>query len=139
MRQNQEDRRQEMLEQTTTPTKSGITKVRRFSFRILNVNPYIINSNKERISQKIILERRKKGMTNTLYERAKEIGEGIGLKIDQAEKMKKTTWKREVKTKIKVKIQQRLAVDLKEKSKARTIQKDKWQRKEHIKKVVQMT
>ena len=31
----------------------------------------IINSNKERISQKINLEQRKKGMTNTLYERAK--------------------------------------------------------------------
>ena len=94
----------------------------------------MINSNKERISQKIILEHRKKGMTNTLYERAKEIGEGIGLKIDQAEKMKKTTWKREVKTKIKIKIQQRLAVDLKEKLKARTIQKDKWQMKEYKKK-----
>ena len=89
----------------------------------------IINSNKERTSQKIISEYGKKGMTNTLYERAKEIGEGIGLKIDQAEKMKKNTWKREVKTKIKVKIQQRLAVDLKEKSKAKTIQKDKWQMK----------
>ena len=40
--------------------------------------------------------------------------------------MKKSTWKREVKTKIKEKIQQRLADDLKGKSKARTIQKDKW-------------
>ena len=34
----------------------------------------VINSNKERISQKVILEQRKKGMTNTLYEKAKEIG-----------------------------------------------------------------
>ena len=46
----------------------------------------IINSNKERISQKIILEQRKKGMTNTLYERAKEIGESIGMNKDKAEK-----------------------------------------------------
>ena len=46
----------------------------------------IINSNKERISQKIILEQRKKGMTNTLYQRAKEIGESIGMNKDQAEK-----------------------------------------------------
>ena len=48
----------------------------------------IINSNKERIS--IILEQRKKGMPNTY----------------QAGKIKKSTWKREVKTKIKEKIQQ---------------------------------
>ena len=48
--------------------------------------------------------------------------------------MKKSTWKREVKTKIKEKIQQRLTDDLKEKSKARTIQKGKWQMKEYIKK-----
>ena len=44
--------------------------------------------------------------------------------------MKKSTRNREVKTKIKEKIQQRR---LKEKSKARTIQKDKQQMKEYIK------
>ena len=56
------------------------------------------------------------------------------MNIDQAEKMKKSTWKREVKTKIKEKIQQRLEDDLKEKAKARTIQNVKWKMKEHIKK-----
>ena len=56
------------------------------------------------------------------------------MDIDQAEKMKKSTWKREVKTKIKEKIQQRLEDDLKEKAKARTIQNVKWKMKEHIKK-----
>ena len=98
----------------------------RIEYSTLMLIHRIINSNKERISEKIILEQRKKGMTNTLYERAREIGESIGKNIDQAEKMKKSTWKREVKTKIKEKIQQRLADDLKGKSKARTIQKDKW-------------
>ena len=88
----------------------------------------IINSNKERISQNIILEQRKKGMPNTLYERAKKIGESIGMNIDQAVKMKKSTWKR-VKTKIKKKIHQRLTDDLKE-NKARTIQKEQWLMKE---------
>ena len=53
------------------------------------------------------MEKRKKGMPNTLYERAKEIGESIGMNIDQAGKMKKSTWKREVKIKIKKKIQPR--------------------------------
>ena len=46
----------------------------------------IINSNKERISQKIVLEQRKRGVSNTLYEGAKEIGKGIGVNIDQARK-----------------------------------------------------
>ena len=44
-----------------------------------------------------------------------------------------TWWKREVKAKIREKIQKRLADDLKGKSKARTIQKGKWQMKEYIK------
>ena len=93
----------------------------------------IINSNKKRISRKIILEQRKKGMPNTLHERAKETGQSIAMNIDQAGKIKISTWKREVKTKIKKKIQQRLTDDLKENAKARTIQKDKWLMKEYIK------
>ena len=72
-------------------------------------------------------------MADTLYERAKEIGQSIGMNTDQAGKMKKSTWKREVKTKIKKKVQQRLTDDLKEKTKARTIQKNKWQMKGYIK------
>ena len=38
----------------------------------------IINSNKERMAQKIILEQIKKEMPRTLYKRAKEIRESIG-------------------------------------------------------------
>ena len=46
----------------------------RIEYSTLMLIHSIINSNKERISQKVILEQRKKGMTNTLYEKAKEIG-----------------------------------------------------------------
>ena len=56
----------------------------------------IINSNKERIPRKIILEKRKKGMPNTLYERAKEIEQSIGMNIDQVGKIKKSTWKQTI-------------------------------------------
>ena len=56
----------------------------RIEYSTLMLIHSIINSNKERISQKIILEQRKKGMTNTLYERARDIGESIGMNIDQA-------------------------------------------------------
>ena len=43
-------------------------------------------------------------MPSTLQERAKEIGESIGMNVDHAGKIKKSTWKREVKTKMKKKI-----------------------------------
>ena len=59
-------------------------------------------------------------------------------KVYEKVKKHRSTWKREVKTKIKEKIQHGLADDLKEKSKARTIQKDKLQMKEYIK-VTHMT
>ena len=123
----------------TTPStgllmETGISQAKeKTEYSTLILIHSIINSNKERISRKIILEQRRKGMPNTLYERAKEIGQSIGMNIDQAGKMKKSTGKREVKTKIKEKIQQRLTDDLKEKTKARTIQKDKWLKKEYIK------
>ena len=103
----------------------------RIEYSALMLIHSIINSNKERISQNIILEQRKKGMPNTLYGRGKEIGQSIGIIIGQAVKMKKSTWKREVKPKIKKKIQG-LTDDFKEKTKARTIQKDKWLMKEYI-------
>ena len=67
--------------------KTGIWPAKeRIEYSTMMLIHSIINSNKERISQKIILEQRKKGMTNTLYERAKEIGESIGMNKDKAEK-----------------------------------------------------
>ena len=56
------------------------------------------------------------------------------MDIDQAEQMKKSTWKNGVKTKLKKKIQQRLTDDFKKKSRAKTIQNNKQQMKEYIKK-----
>ena len=76
----------------------------RIEYSTLMLIHSIINSNKERISQKIILEQRKKGMPNTLYDRGnKEIGQSVGIIIYQAVKMKKSAWKSEVKPKIKKK------------------------------------
>ena len=79
----------------TTPStgllmETGIWPAKeRIEYSTLMLIHSIINSNKERISQKTILEQRKKGMTNTLYERAKEIGQSIGMNIDQAKKNEK--------------------------------------------------
>ena len=76
----------------------------------------IFSSKKERISSKVSLEQRKMRMLNSMFERAKEIAENIGMNIDQAEKIKEITWKIEIMTKIKKNIQQRLTDDLKEKT-----------------------
>ena len=57
-----------------------------------------MNSNKVRISQKIILEQKKKGIPNTLHDRGKEIGQSIGIIIDQAVKMKKINMEKRSKT-----------------------------------------
>ena len=102
--------------------------MKRIEYSVLMLIHSIINTNKEKISQNIILKQRKKGMPNTLYERAKEIGQSIGINIYQAGRMKKINME-----KMKKKIQQRLTDDLKEKTKAKTIQKNKWLMKEYIK------
>ena len=72
----------------------------RIEYSTLMLIHSIINSNKERILQNIILEQIKKGMPKTLYERGKEIVENIGMNIDHAGKLKRSTWKKEVKTNI---------------------------------------
>ena len=76
----------------TTPStellmETGIWRAKeRIEYSTLMLIHNIINSNKDRILQEIIFEQRNKGMLNALYERAKDIGESIGMNIDQAEK-----------------------------------------------------
>ena len=48
----------------------------------------------------------KKGMPNTLRERAKQIGQSIGINIDHAGKNYKSVWKTEVESRTKEQIQQ---------------------------------
>ena len=53
--------------------ETGISQAKeRIEYSTLMLIHSIINSNKERISQKSILEKIKKGMPNTLYEKAKK-------------------------------------------------------------------
>ena len=76
----------------TTPStellmETGIWPAKeRIEYSTLMLIHNIINSNKDRILQEIIFEQRNKGMLNALYEIAKDIGESIGMNIDQAEK-----------------------------------------------------
>ena len=118
--QNQSSKKILQLPVTTSFTgllmETGIwPEKERIEYSTLMLIHSIISSNKERISQKIILEQRKKGIINTLYEIAKEVGESIRMNIDQAEKIKKINMEKKVKTKIKGKIQQKLIDDSKRK------------------------
>ena len=118
--QNQSSKKILQLPVTTSFTgllmETGIwPEKERIEYSTLMLIHSIISSNKERISQKIILEQRKKGIINTLYEIAKEVGESIRMNIDQAEKIKKINMEKKVKTKIKEKIQQKLIDDSKRK------------------------
>ena len=83
--------------QVATPSagllmETGIWSAKeRIEYSTLMLIYSIMNSNKERISQTIILEQKKKGMPNPLYERTKEIVESIGMNIDP--KKTKKCWK----------------------------------------------
>ena len=46
-----------------------------------DINPLHPQNQEKKMSQKIILEQRKKGMWNTLYERANEIKDSIEINI----------------------------------------------------------
>ena len=71
-------------------TETGIWSAKeRIEYSTLMLIYSIMNSNKERISQTIILEQKKNGMPNPLYERAKEIVESIVMNIDPQKKKKK--------------------------------------------------
>ena len=90
--QNQSSKKILQLPVTTSSTgllmETGIwPEKERIEYSTLMLIHSIISRNKERISQKIILEQRKKEIINTLYEIAKEIGESIRINIDQAEKI----------------------------------------------------
>ena len=77
-------------------TKKGIwTEKQRTEYSTIMLIHGIINTNKERISEKIILEQRKKGRPTVLCERAKQIGKSIRMNSDQAGKMKKSTLRKE--------------------------------------------
>ena len=86
-------------------TKKGIwTEKQRTEYSAIMLIHGIINTNKERISEKIILEQKKKGMPIVLCERAKKIGESIRMNSDQAGKMKKSTLRKE---KLKLELRKR--------------------------------
>ena len=84
-----------------------LAKKDRIDYSTLFLIHGIIKSNKEKMSRQVITEKTKKGMPNTLYEIAKEIGQSLVINTDQAGNMKKSTQKKEVKTRIKKNMQKK--------------------------------
>ena len=92
----------------------------------------IMNSNDERISKKIIEQQQKEKLKNTMQERVKDISKELEINIAKVGAIKKSTWKRLVKSKMKNKIEKRLKKEMEGKIESRTIKEDKWRMKEYI-------
>ena len=67
-----------------------------------------------------------------MYERVKDIAKELEINIAKVGAIKKSTWKRLVKYKMKNKIEERLKREMEGKTKSRTIKEDKWKMKEYI-------
>ena len=67
-----------------------------------------------------------------MYERVKDIAKELEINIAKVGAIKKSTWKRLVKYKMKNKIEERLKREMEGKTKLRTIKEDKWKMKEYI-------
>ena len=67
-----------------------------------------------------------------MYERVKDIAKELEINIAKVGTIKKSTWKRLVKYKMKNKIEERLKKEMEGKTKSRTIKEDKWKMKEYI-------
>ena len=66
-----------------------------------------------------------------MYERVKDIAKELEINIAKVGTIKKSTWKRLVKYKMKNKIEERLKKEMEGKAKSRT-KEDKWKMKEYI-------
>ena len=67
-----------------------------------------------------------------MYERVKDIAKELEINIARIGTIKKSTWKRLVKYKMKNKKEERLKKEMEGKTKSRTIKEDKWKMKEYI-------
>ena len=67
-----------------------------------------------------------------MYGRVKYIAKKLEINKVKVGAIKKSTWKRLVKDKMKNKIEERLKREMEGKTKSRTIKEDKWKMKEYI-------
>ena len=67
-----------------------------------------------------------------MISKVQQIAQEIGVKLKNVENMSKSKWKKQVKEKIGKSIEERIKQEMTNKTKARTIIKDKWERKKYL-------
>ena len=91
-----------------------------------------MNSDHKRIARKILVEQTKSNNKNTMISKVQQIAQEIGVKLKNVENMSKSKWKKQVKEKIGKSIEERTKQEMTNKTKARTIIEDKWERKKYL-------
>ena len=91
-----------------------------------------INSDHKKIARKILAEQTKSNHKNTMISKVQQIAQEIGVKLKNVENMSKSKWKKQVKEKIGKSIEERTKQEMTNKTKARTIIEDKWERKKYL-------
>ena len=90
-----------------------------------------MNSDHKRVARKIFAEQAKSDLKNTMISKVQQIAQEIGLKKN-VESMSKFKWKKQVKGKIGKLTKERTKQEMANKTKARTIVEDKWERKKYL-------
>ena len=92
----------------------------------------VMNSGHKRITRKILVEQTKSNNKNIMISKVQQITQEIGLKLKNVKNMSKSKWKKQVKEKIGKSIEERTKHEMTNKTKARTIIEDKWERKKYL-------
>ena len=92
----------------------------------------IMNSDHKSVSRKILAEQTKSNHKNTMISKVQQIAQEIGVKIKNVESMSKSKWKKQVKEKKGKPIEEREKQEIINKTEARTIVEDKWERKKYL-------
>ena len=67
--------------------------------------------------KKIIKEQKKKNYNSTFYKKEQQIAETLEIEIDKVTSKKKSTWKKQVKEKVILKVQKRMSEEIKGRTK----------------------
>ena len=67
-----------------------------------------------------------------MISKLQQIAQEIGVKLKNVEDMSKSKWKKQVKEKIGKSVEERTKQEMANKTKARTIMEDKWERKKYL-------
>ena len=67
--------------------------------------------------KKIIKEQEKKNYNSTFYKKEQQIAETLEIEIDKVTSKKKSTWKKQVKEKVILKVQKRMSEEIKGRTK----------------------